>query len=597
MKKHNIKFIGINNNKEKNDKLITYNNIDKMNDFNINNNYCNNIIKDLQIKNYRKSDKMIQEKNLLKSNNNNNSNNTIVENHNNVFFENNNNNSSIIENNYIKENDCQNLAKDIINFIDNMKELQKNIINKKPNIKEMKYNFEKQKYLLYQKSLKLSKISGNENINTNPKYEVSQTLSIYIEKSMNRIKNDNIIDSTLENTKELNMSITNLRKTIEDIKNNSQFLTEQLKSEITVLNSKLKEKSLKEKEYELCLIQNINGIRQIYKILLPYCLKQYDYLTSIENESNSSEKKFNWYINEITKFIDILINKNNNLINDKNNYNNNNIIVYDKNKKEEEKIINSNNEIKNDLLKNILEIITWISPYITNEKEKDKDKYNIIKQIETHFEENKIKEALELFKLKIKEIITFIENLKNQLKKKDKEIINKSKNKNIINNKNNIIDHSCDEDDEDNLNDKNNFLQLNSTLLGIQNDLIQKIENKQEEIEKIKKDLKNSIQLNNEFMNMAKNQKGQDVNVFAEKYKYLLDLFNSEQEKVKFLQNEYMKLLSGLSNYVNNGDEIIIELKKMWNLNPIIKTNFEIAEPEFPEIDPINETDLLTEKS
>ncbi len=98
-------------------------------------------------------------------------------------------------------------------------------------------------------------------------------------------------------------------------------------------------------------------------------------------------------------------------------------------------------------------------------------------------------------------------------------------------------------------------------------------------------------------MNMAKNQKGQDVNIFAEKYKYLLDLFNSEQEKVKFLQNEYVNLLSGLSNYVNNGNEIIIELKKMWNLNPIIKTNFEIAEPEFPEIDPINETDLLTENS
>ena len=39
-------------------------------------------------------------------------------------------------------------------------------------------------------------------------------------------------------------------------------------------------------------------------------------------------------------------------------------------------------------------------------------------------------------------------------------------------------------------------------------------------------------------MNMAKHQKGQDVNVFAEKYKYLLDLFNSEQEKVKLVYQQ-----------------------------------------------------------
>ena len=96
---------------------------------------------------------------------------------------------------------------------------------------------------------------------------------------------------------------------------------------------------------------------------------------------------------------------------------------------------------------------------------------------------------------------------------------------------------------------------------------------------------------------MAKNQTGQDVNIFSEKYNYLLDLYNSEQDKVKFLQNEYMNLLNGLSNYVNNGEEIIIKLGKMWDLNPILKTNFEMAEPEFPEIEPINESDLFTENS
>ena len=63
------------------------------------------------------------------------------------------------------ENYIQNLANDIINFIDNMKELQKIIINKNPKIREMKYNFEKQKYLLYQKTIKLSKIIKENCIN------------------------------------------------------------------------------------------------------------------------------------------------------------------------------------------------------------------------------------------------------------------------------------------------------------------------------------------------------------------------------------------------------------------------------------------------
>ena len=580
------------NNKEKTQNLILNHNFDSIN--NNLSNYTNKIIQDMQRKNYGKSDKIEQEKNSFQNINKNNCNNTIIENHNHLFFENINNNNSIIGNICSIDNNCQKLAKEIINFLDSMKELQKNIINKNPKIKEMKYDFEKKKNLLYQKCSKLTKTSNYESLKNNKNFEISKTFSIFYEKTIDKPTNkDNSTD--LEKTKEFNLSIANLRKTIEDIKNNSQFLTEQLKSEIIVLNSKLKEKNEKEKENEQYLIQNLNSIRQIYKLLLHHCLKQYDYLSSIDNDSqfssNSDEEKFNWYINEISKFIDILINKNNNLKNDTSNNNNIPNNINDKNKKEEIKIDNKNNndEIKKELLKIIVEIITWISPYILS-IEKDKDKKNIIKQIETQFEQNKIKEALGLFKSEIKEVITFIENLKTQIKTSEK---NKIKN---INNKNKN-NHLFEEEDVDNMNDKNNFLQLNSTLLGIQNDLIQKIENKQEEIEKIKKDLKNSIQLNNEFMNMAKNQKGQDVNIFAEKYKYLLDLFNSEQEKVKILQNEYVTLLNGLSNYVNNGDEIIIELKKMWNLNPIIKTNFEIAEPEFPEIDPINETDLLSEKS
>ena len=589
--------------KQKEENLISFNN-----DSN------NSIIKDITIKNYRDE---INDKGIKRQIKIDNGNNNIIEGKNNLSIINNNN-----------ENSIQNLANEIIIFIDNMKDLQKNIINKNPNIKEMKYNFEKQKYLLYQKALKLSKITSTDNIinnkidlnlNINHNNENQKNSSIFMDNTTSNTFNNN--SSNLENTKELNLSIVNLRKTIEDIKNNSEFLTGQLKSEITSLNNKIKEKNEKENEYEKIIIDNLSSIRKIYKILLTNSIKQYDLLTSLENQSpsprNSTENKFNWYVNEIVKLLELLVNNNNkeneNKIIDKNN-------MEDK-IKEIEKINNNMNEMKNDLLKNIKEIINWINPLIS----KEKDKNNIFQQLEINFEQNKFKDALEIFKSKIKEIIELIENLKkqikdqkdeikikeneikkkeneikrqeNEIKKQENEIKEKSKINKIEKNLNKNHINLSNEDDEDNLNDKNNFLQLNATLLGIQNDLIQKIENKQEEIEKTKKDLKNSIQLNKEFMNMAKNQTGQDINIFSEKYNYLLDLYNSEQDKVKFLQNEYMNLLNRLSNYVNNGEEIIIKLGKMWDLNPILKTNFEMAEPEFPEIEPINESDLFTENS
>ena len=571
-------------------KIIKNNYIEKNDNYNFNNtqknNNYNNIYNDIKIKDYKNELKNTQEKNPFEQKINNINTNTT-----NISISKNNN-----YNNLIIDNNNNSLAIDVINFIDNMKDLQKNIINKNPKIKEMKYNFEKNKFSLYQKAIKLSKIENNELIK-NDLYKISNTVSILIKNKINNninyMSNEN---KNTENTKELNMSIINLKKTIEDIKNNSQFLTEQLKSEINTLNNKIKNMNEKEKEYENNIKENIILIKNIYNIILNYYNEQnnknnmnIDMNIDIKNNQDLNEKTFNWYVNEIIKIIEALMKQSKNIKTNKKEIN--------INKKDE--IIQADlfniNEINNDLIKNILEIINLINPFISKEKEKEKDNNNLlIKNIEKNIDQNKIKEIISLLKSKIKELISYIENLQLQYKKKEKELSKKIQNKINIKKNNNI---SFDEDDEENINDKNNFLQLNSTLLGIQNDLIQKIENKQEEIEKIKKDLKNSIQLNDEFISMAKNQKGQDVNVFAEKYKYLLNLFNSEQKKVKFLQNEYINLLSGLSNYVNNGEEIVVELKKMWNFNPVVETNFEITDPEFPDIDPINETDLLTEKS
>ena len=460
----------------------------------LNNDTSNSNIKDIKVKNYKEENNLNETNCSIKIENGKN---------NNIDYE----SKNIVNNNAgNSENNIQNLANDIINFIDNMKELQKNIINKNPKIKEMKYNFEKQKYLLYQKAIKLSKITKDNcinnkiDLNLNINSENMKTSSILMDKSTNNTFNNNNEDTNLENTKELNLSIINLRKTIEDMKSNSEFLTGQLKSEISLLNNKIKEKNEKENEYEKIIIENLSSIRKIYKILLSNTIKQYDLLSSIKNQSpsprNSNENKFNFYVNEIIKVLDLLFNKNKE---EKEIINNEKRNEENKIKEEIEKINNNMNEIKKELLKNFSEIINWISPFIS----KEKDKNNIIKQLEIYLEKNKYKEGLELFKSKLKEIIDLIESLKKQIKNKENEIKEKIKEKKIENNLNNNRINLSNEEDEENLDDKNNFLQLNATLLGIQNDLIQKIETKQEEIEKIKTDLKNSIQLNNDFMDMV----------------------------------------------------------------------------------------------
>ena len=294
MNYNNSKLIN-NNSRDKNDNLKCFSQTKK------NEIYNKNIERELKIKDYRNELSISQEKNPFKSDNKYNKNIS-----NETDINNNNKNNS-------------NLATDIIYFIEHMKELQKNIINKNPNIKEMKYNFEKKKYLLYQKALKLSNIINNENKNDiikndlkfNLNYKISKAFSIIIKNDKTSNNNNNI---NSDNTKELNISIINLRKTIEDIKNNSQFLTEQLKSEVNILNNKIKEKNEKEKEYEKNIIENLTTIKKIYKILLSNYLEKNNILNSKEIENNSLyyddiDKKFNWYSNEILKYIDILVNK------------------------------------------------------------------------------------------------------------------------------------------------------------------------------------------------------------------------------------------------------------------------------------------------
>ena len=512
----------------------------------------------------------------------------------------NSNNKTTITNNYIGDNieneinnntNFQELAKEIVYFLDNMKNLQENIIKKGPEIKKMKHNFEKQKVSLYQKASKLINNNTNNNIiNDNNINDNNINDNIIENSNINESKLDicnnskgNIVNNsfksdsisllknylgdgvkncrggiTIKNinnnlygnndnntTKELNLSIANLRKTIEDIKNNEEIITEKLKKEIKTLNEELENKNTKEKKLEKQINEYVNKIKNIYKILLLYeNVNATDCYKKVSN--SSSDKKMEFYLNEVTKIVETYFNG----------INVNNTI---KNNFDEE-----NNIIKNELFKTTTEIITWIKPYLIIKDDEDK----LIYKLKNEFNNYGVKEALNALKYKIKELVFLVETYS-----KKNLNINKTVNTKI-----------------------NEFTKLNDILLKIQNDLICKLEKNNNEIKIIKSNLNNSLKINKKILNFLGNFFPNEMRFFEEKYEYIYSLYTEEQDKVELLKSEYINIVQGLIDYIHNGDKIKIQLGKMWNIKAK-KQNFELTDPDSVELSHINESDLLSSSS
>ena len=505
----------------------------------------------------------------------------------------NSNNKNTITNNYAGDNiendiinyaNFQELAKEIIYFLDNMKSLQENIIKKGPEIKKMKHNFEKLKVSLYQKASKLINYNINDNIindNNNNDNNINNSnineskLDICNNSKSNIVNNSFKSDSisllknylgdgvkncrggiTIKNinnnlygnndnntTKELNLSIVNLRRTIEDIKNNEEIITDQLKKEIKALNEELAEKNTKEKKIQKQINEYVNKIKSIYKILLLY--ENVNATDSYKKISNcSTEKKMEWYLNETTKIVETFING----------INVNNTI---KNNYDEE-----NNIIKNELFKTTAEIITWIKPHLII---KDDD---LIQKLKNEYNNYGVKEALNTLKSKIKELVFLLETYS-----KKNLNINKAAYSKI-----------------------NDFTKLNDILLKIQNDLICKLEKNNNEIKIIKSNLNNSLKLNKKIINFLGNFFPNEMRFFEEKYEYIYSLYTEEQDKVELLKSEYINIVQGLIDYIHNGDKIKIQLGKMWNIKAK-KQNFDLSDPDSVELSHINDSDLLSSGS
>ena len=567
-----------------------------------------------------KSAKKLNESVTIRKNNNNSS---IFKTNNqnlssNIMIKNNNTNNNIINknniintnNNIINSNNLsieKFLAKEILNFLEDMKNLQISICKKEPNVKELKKNFEKRKTNLYQEALKFSKTDTNIQIIQDNRSFSSLISSNSGITTGTPLTNSNIVNYANQNVKELTDSISVLRTALEDIKSNSQFITSQLRSEITNLNHKVSKQMNSIVQYENNLNSNLNSIRNIYKLLKPYYngFNLNSVMDSLQSQNsfsynlNQQENKFEWYENEIKKIINSL--EKNNRINE-----NNNIHIIDQ--KSSITDINDPNKLYFNIKNLCSEIIEMIRPYI-NEDENENE-LNSIFDTKDNFEDGVIMNEIENLKKIIKSLLTQIDNLNIDKEKLEREL-NESRiqcetYKNALNNTviNKMKYNKKSFDEEDNFSESENFRKLNNDLLAIQNDLLQKLEMKDIENERNQEEIRELLELNKKLekedeINKNNNNDISTNFISVEKYRYLLNLFCNEQDRLKQLKSDYLHLIQDLSNYIENGTKISIDLNKL-NLYNNKKTTYEFnveEEPDSKDLGKLNENDLLTEKS
>ena len=311
------------------------------------------------------------------------------------------------------------LAKEIILFFDEMKQLQISICKKEPNVKDLKKSFEKRKINLYKEALKYSKDNLTNQISQdNRSYSSLFSVNSAFTGTYNGLNYN-------QNIKELNDSIITLKTALEDLKSNSQFITSQLRNEISTLNSKIEKQSNSINQYEKNINNNINSVRNIFKSLKSICANlNINYGESVQSQNsnnnslnkNLSENKFEYYENEIKKFINGLEAKVNN--NQNGNSENNNIQI------QEQK--SSNNDIldTNKLyfsIKNVTnEIIEMIKPYA--KEEENENELNNVFDTKDNFEDGVIMNEIENLKKHIKTLLAINKNLNIDKEKLEKEI-------------------------------------------------------------------------------------------------------------------------------------------------------------------------------
>ena len=521
-------------------------------------------------------------------------------------------------NEYITKN--KEMAKEILEFIDSMKLLQENIINKTHDVRALKYLFEKKKSFLYEKAYIIFN-ANNENNN-----------------SINEKKN-------------LKIDTNYFNKTLELIKANYDNIMTDLKKSNEILINKIKMKENIECENNKIKTKYLESIKKIYNLL--FCLNQ-----STNENKEKENNNFEWYIKQSEEIINNIRLNNSfsqKIINisdlNKDNYENENntkeanIINTNSNKKEYSSLhINSNKksnkkdnniQAKDNIFKNIIEIITLILPVINGCTEKNESE--VISKIQDDYEEQGIEIILYLLKSYIKQLIKIIKEYQKQNNFRDNSnsLANKETNINTNSSKENdtymqniqkkfiFIERNNDKIFDDEKSDSINNFNFNpnnkaiktpnqtiknickeiesksgmeyynkiySILHSIQNNLFAKIETKENEKIELEKKVQELLKINREIKN---NILSDENNIFLNKYNILNSLYKENLEKTNILEIEYLALVKSLCNFVQNGKKICIKLNKIFNMYNK-RNNSESIYNEQYELEQSNESDLLS---
>ena len=517
------------------------------------------------------------------------------------------------------------LAKEIIEFIDDMKLLQENIINKTPDVKSLKYIFEKKKKFLYQKAYNILNVTNNN------KYNI--------------LKNQDI-----------GISSNYFNKTLEMIKNNFNNTINNLNKKIELLENEIKLKENIENEKNNINLTHLESIKNIYNLLLSF--------THNTNSINDIEKenKFEWYISQIEEILNKkqlnysnfqkIINisdrnidniENENKIKEINNKNNNT--------KTKENAINNNNnnnfiekencnELNDKISKNIIELICLILPAINGYVEKENES-EVISKLQDDYKQQGIEFIIFLLKSYVNQLINILKEYQRQSNFKENSNSNANKETNLYTNSSKendiymqniqkkfmIADRNDNndllfDDDKSNINLNINYNNTNikgiktpnqiiknickeidnrsgadyqnkifSILSTIQNSLFIKIEEKENEKYELDSKIKELLRINKEIKdNILSNEN----NIFLKKYNLLNSLYNEDLEKIKILEIEYLTLIKDLCNFIQKGDKIIIKLEKLFNkYNNKRNNNYDIYNRQY-DLEQSNESDLLS---
>ena len=517
------------------------------------------------------------------------------------------------------------LAKEIIEFIDDMKLLQENIINKTPDVKSLKYIFEKKKKFLYQKAYNILNVTNNN------KYNI--------------LKNQDI-----------GISSNYFNKTLEMIKNNFNNTINNLNKKIELLENEIKLKENIENEKNKINLTHLESIKNIYNLLLSF--------THNTNTINDIEKenKFEWYISQIEEILNKkqlnysnfqkIINisdrnidniENENKIKEINNKNNNT--------KTKENAINNNNnnnfiekencnELNDKISKNIIELICLILPAINGYVEKENES-EVISKLQDDYKQQGIEFIIFLLKSYVNQLINILKEYQRQSNFKENSNSNANKETNLYTNSSKendiymqniqkkfmIADRNDNndllfDDDKSNINLNINYNNTNikgiktpnqiiknickeidnrsgadyqnkifSILSTIQNNLFIKIEEKENEKYELDSKIKELLRINKEIKdNILSNEN----NIFLKKYNLLNSLYNEDLEKIKILEIEYLTLIKDLCNFIQKGDKIIIKLEKLFNkYNNKRNNNYNIYNGQY-DLEQSNESDLLS---